>query len=219
MAMILRIMIGSQVAPFIHSGASMGFAISWPLTKVFQIIELVEGNHTLWGGVSFLSLNCRFQGYLLLPSSIVMSLKASTLSAGYSITLSVTTLMLMVICKLNMSSSYSTMLFVHSNFKQLEIMHFLLFWATEIHPVLEPSCVLDSSKSMAHSLSIHGPFGMIVLLLLLLLFLLLLLVQGTIHVSLPSVGKEGVLTACLVGLELAVQDNTPILFLGGSFQT
>lgn len=86
----------------------------------------------------------------------------------------------------NMGASYSASLFVASNFKSLEIMHCPLLWMTEIRLVLEPSRVPDLSRFMAHKLSVHGPFGMLVLLLLPLLLLLLLSKEQAIQVSLSS---------------------------------
>ena len=72
-----------------------------------------------------------------------------------------------------------------SNFKKLEILHGSLFWMAEIHSILEPLCVLDLPRLMAHSLSVYGPFDMLVLLLL----LLLLSEKQIVQVSLSSIGR------------------------------
>lgn len=137
-------------------------------------------------------------------------------------TLSTKTLRLMSLCRPNMSASYSTMLFVHSNSKRIDITCFLCFGSIKIHPAPKPSYVFDPSKYMIHNSSIHGPFNALVqllLLLLLLLFLLLPMLKCVIHVSFPSVWKGRRPTACLVGLELVVRHTTPALFPRGSFRT
>ncbi len=95
----------------------------------------------------------------------------------------------LVLCVFSMNASYSVLLFVLLKFKKREIMHFPLFWMTEIHSVLEPSCVPESSRLIAHISFVHGLFGMLVLLLLPLLLLLLLLEKETIQVSLSLVGR------------------------------
>jgi len=104
---------------------------------------------------------------------------------------SATTLRLMAFCNPNTSASYSAMLFMHSNSKQIETRCFLFYGLIKTLPTPKLSCVFDPSKYMVHNFSVHGLFDALVLLLLLflLLMLLLVLVQCTLHVSLPSVGK------------------------------
>lgn len=107
----LWIMIGSKVALFVHNGGLVSSIVSWPLIEVMQIVELVEGNHTLGGGVAFLALNYNFQRLLML--TLIRFYVLESINNVRSATM----LSMMVLCKINMSSLYSSMFFVHLNFK------------------------------------------------------------------------------------------------------
>lgn len=99
-------------------------------------------------------------------------------------TLSIATLRLTFLCKPKMISSYSAVLFVHSNSKWLETKWFLFLESIKTHITLETSCVFDLSIYKVHKSYIKGPLSTLVL-----LTLLLLLLKSMVQASFSLVGQ------------------------------
>ena len=59
-------MIGPQVSLSIHIGGLVGSIVSWSLSNILQIIELVDRTQPLRDGVSFLALNYSFERLIML---------------------------------------------------------------------------------------------------------------------------------------------------------